>query len=269
MPILPSVHRALTDRLRRAGCVYAEEEARILLDRASDAGELELLVQRRVSGVPLEHVVGWAGFDGRRVLVAPSVFVPRRRTELLVDLACENLPPSAVVVDLCCGSGAIAAAIAARRPDAEIHATDIDADAVACARRNLSGPGCRVWQGDLLDGLPSDLLGRVSVVVANAPYVPTSGLGLMPGEARQYEKQLSLDGGPDGLDPHRRIIGDLRRWLTPRGTFIVEVSQRQTGALQSLLRLHGFRAHVAEDEHRDATALVSNPRRADDGGDRQ
>lgn len=252
----------MTDRLRRAGCVYADEEARILLDRASDPGELELLLQRRVAGVPLEHVVGWAGFDRGRVLVAPSVFVPRRRTELLVDLACEHLPTSAVAVDLCCGSGAIAAAIAARRPDAEIHATDLDPDAVACARRNLSGPGCHVWQGDLFDGLPSSLLGRVSVVVANAPYVPTNGLGLMPGEARRYEKPLSLDGGPDGLDPHRRIIGDLRRWLAPRGTFIVEVGRHQTAPLQGLLRRRGFRAHLAEDEHRDATALVAHPRRA-------
>src|SRR5690606_12153321 len=130
----------------------------------------------------LEHVLGWAELCGLRFAVAPGVFVPRRRTELLVRRAAALARPGAVVVDLCCGSGAVGAAVAAAvaaaaaRP-VELHAADIDPVAVRCARRNLAavpGPGgrcldCRgnVHQGDLDAALPAALAGRVDVLVAN------------------------------------------------------------------------------------------------------
>src|SRR5690606_11440977 len=104
--------RPLVARLRRAGCVFAEDEARLLREAASGA-ELEALVARRVAGAPLEVLLGWTDFAGLRVAIAPGVFVPRRRSELLARLAAEALPPGGVVVELCCGVGAIAAAVRA------------------------------------------------------------------------------------------------------------------------------------------------------------
>src|SRR6476661_11001286 len=112
-----SLEDAVVARLRAAGCVFAEDEARLLLAEArSDA--LDALVARRVAGEPLEHVLGWAEFCGLRIAVSPGVFVPRRRTEALVDLAVAVLVDveHPVVVDLCCGAGGIGVAIAAREP---------------------------------------------------------------------------------------------------------------------------------------------------------
>src|SRR5690242_795737 len=128
--------------------------------------------------MPLEHVLGWAEFAGLRVAVDPGVFVPRRRSELLVRTAADLLRPGAVVVDVCCGSGAIGAALLAAEPAIELHACDVDPVAVACARRNL--PAASVHAGDLLEALPRALRGRVDVIVANAPYVPTGQIASMP-----------------------------------------------------------------------------------------
>src|SRR4051794_17442032 len=142
------------------------------------------MLARRVAGVPLEYVVGWAEFRGLRIVVDEGVFVPRRRTELLVEQGAALAPPDAVVVDLCCGSGAVATALAVELPGAEVHAADVDPAAVRCARRNLEPRGGYVHEGDLAGPLPVDLRGRVDLLLANAPYVPTAEVPLMPPEAR-------------------------------------------------------------------------------------
>ncbi|MEB3960272.1 putative protein N(5)-glutamine methyltransferase, partial [Streptomyces kunmingensis] len=190
--------------LRRAGCVFAEDEAHILLSSARDTAELTAMVERRAAGLPLEHVVGWAEFCGRRVTVDPGVFVPRRRTEFLARQALALMPPDAVVVDLCCGSGAVAAVLADRRP-ALLHAADLDPAAVRCARRTLVPLGGAVHEGDLYEPLPAELAGRVDILVANGPYVPTGDVPLLPPEARDHERRMALDGGADGLDVLRRV----------------------------------------------------------------
>jgi len=159
----------LVAALRSAGCVFAEDEARILVAEATSPAELMAWTARRMAGEPLEQVVGWASFAGLRIAVDPGVFVPRRRSELLVAAA--GREPATVVVDLCCGTGALGAALSARWPEAEVHAADSDPVAVACARRNL--PPERVHEGDLYDALPGELRGRVDLLVVNAPYVPT------------------------------------------------------------------------------------------------
>ena len=198
-------------RLRAAGCVFAEDEARLLVSAARTPAELAAMVDRRVAGMPLEHVLGWAEFCGLRIAVEPGVFVPRRRTEFLVqqaehllrracDPADRGLDQPPIVVDLCCGSGAVGAALAAALGRVDVHAVDIDPVAVLCAGRNLAAAGGRVYQGDLYEPLPAALRGRVDVLVANAPYVPTEAIGLMPPEARLHEPQPALDGGADGLD---------------------------------------------------------------------
>ena len=188
-------------------------------------------MRRREAGEPLEVIVGWADFCGLRVAVDPGVFVPRQRTALLVELAAEGLPVDrpARVLDLCCGTGALGLALAARA-DVELFAADVDPVAVACARRNLAGVG-EVFAGDLYAALPAALRGRLDVVLANAPYVPTDGIALMPPEARLHEPRSALDGGDDGLAVHRRIVADAADWLAPGGRLLIEVAERQGGGV--------------------------------------
>lgn len=237
---------ALVAALRAAGCVYAEDEARLLRESAPDEGALALLLARRVAGEPLEQVVGFAEFCGLRVAVAPGVFVPRLRSTALVRVAAAHLRPGDVVLDLCCGTGAIAAALAAAVPGLEVHAADLDPAAVACARRNL--PPDRVHEGDLYDALPRDLRGRLAAVVANAPYVPTDAIATMPTEARDHEHRVALDGGPDGLDVQRGVIARAADWLAPTGRVHVETSPAQAPATAALMTAAGL---VAEITHRD------------------
>jgi release factor glutamine methyltransferase len=226
----------IAERLRAAGCVFAEDEA-VLLAEAAQAGngDINQLVARRVAGEPLEYILGWAEFCGLRIAVEPGVFVPRRRSRRLVKEALRAAPASgpAVVVDLCCGSGAIGAAIAARRPDLDVHVCDLDPAAVHCARRNL--PAERVYQGDLYDALPATLRGAVDLLVVNAPYVPTGEIGLMPREARDFEALLALDGGADGLDIQRRVAAGAPTWLRRGGALLLETSGRQAAGTQAAM----------------------------------
>ncbi len=237
--------------LRTAGCVFAEDEAALLL---AAPGYLPDLLARRIAGEPLEQVLGWAEFDGLRIGLAAGVFVPRRRSELLVRLAAGGLDPAAVVVDLCCGSGALAAALRQRVPGVELYACDIDPVAVQCARRNL--PDADVRHGDLWRALPVTLQGRVEVALANAPYVPTDGIALMPSEARDHEPRTALDGGSDGLDVHRRIAADAVSWLAPSGRLLIEVAPGQVRAGRAMLRAAGLTVRRHHDDDLDATVLV-------------
>src|SRR5439155_23291808 len=132
---------AVVTALRSAGCVFAEDEAELILSTARTPDEAAAMLDRRVAGLPLELVLGWAEFRGLRIAVEPGVFVPRRRTEFLVQRAVELAPPRPVVVDLCCGSGAIGAALAAVLDLAGLHAADVDPAAVGCARRNIGAHG--------------------------------------------------------------------------------------------------------------------------------
>ncbi|GAA4706482.1 putative protein N(5)-glutamine methyltransferase [Pseudonocardia yuanmonensis] len=247
---------ALVGALRAAGCVFAEEEAEVLAASAGSAEELEAMLARRVAGVPLEHVVGWAEFRGLRIAVEDGVFVPRRRTELLVAQGVALAPPGAVVVDLCCGSGAVATALAVELPGAEVHAADVDPAAVRCARRNLEPRGGHVHEGDLDAALPADLRGRVDLLVANAPYVPTAEVRFMPPEARDHEPLVALDGGADGLDLHRRIAALAPRWLRPGAHLLIETSRRQAPGTAAAMVVHGMGTALTHSTELDATVVV-------------
>jgi release factor glutamine methyltransferase len=239
--------------LRNAGCVFAEDEARLLTAAATGPRELADLVARRVAGTPLEQLLGWAEFAGLRIRVEPGVFVPRRRTELLVDQAAAVRPRT--VVELCCGSGAVAAALTARLGDVDVYAVDIDPAAVRCARRNL--PGAHVYEGDLDAPLPGALAGRVDVLVANAPYVPTAEIAFLPPEARDHEPRAALDGGGDGLDIARRVMAAAPRWLAPAGLVLVETSVRQAPALAAAAVGAGLSPRVVTDENTAGTAVIA------------
>jgi release factor glutamine methyltransferase len=244
-------------RLRAAGCVFAEDEARLLLETAASPEHLDELVALRAAGLPLEHVVGWAEFFGVRVVVDPGVFVPRRRSEVLARLAVELCRPGAVVVDMCCGSGALGVALASRVPGLELYAADVDPVAVRCARRNVEPLGGRVLEGDLCAALPDSLRGRIDVLVANAPYVPTAEIEFLPAEAREHEHRVALDGGVDGLDLHRRLAVEAPTWLAPGGHLLIETSERQAPIAQDALAACGLLVRVRTDDDAGATVLVA------------
>jgi release factor glutamine methyltransferase len=257
--------------LRSAGCVFAEEEAVLLIRHAAHGAGLAQCVQQRASGIPLEYILGWAEFAGAQIAIRPGVFVPRRRTELLVRLACGLIPagPGApgdeggvpsrdVVVDLCCGSGAVGAALLGRFPRIELHATDIDPRAAACARQNLEPVGGFVHEGDLFDALPLRLRGRVRVLVVNAPYVPTDAIRTMPPEARIHEPRISLDGGADGLDIHRRIAAGAQPWLSPAAHVLIETSVQQAAGTAGLLAAAGLNVHTVHADDLDGTVVVGS-----------
>ncbi|MGH3308067.1 MAG: putative protein N(5)-glutamine methyltransferase [Nocardioides sp.] len=260
--------------MRAAGSVFAEDEAALLVSSAHGPEALASMVARRVAGEPVEAIVGWASFCGLRIVVAPGVFVPRRRTELLVAEALRivrhekhrNPRPCgaprdglSVVVELCCGSAAVGAAIldGAGTPVGalEVHVADVDPRATACARQNIGRRG-RVHTGDLCDALPADLRGRVDVLVANAPYVPTAEIAMMPPEARDHEPRVALDGGTDGLDVQRLIIDRAFEWLAPGGHLLVETSRRQAAGTVAACAEAGLVTRVVTDDDLDATAVV-------------
>lgn len=244
--------------LREAGCVFAEDEARALVSAASTSEALAAMVDRRAAGVPLEHVLGWAEFCGLRIGVERGVFVPRRRTEFLVREAAALSRTGAVVVDLCCGSGAVGAALASAVDGVELHAVDIDVAAVRCARRNVAGARGVVYEGDLVEPLPANLRGRVDVIVANAPYVPTRSIELLPAEARLHEPRGALDGGVDGTDVQLRVIAVAPEWLAPGGHVLIEASERQAPALREAAISAGLVARVTSSADLDATVVIGS-----------
>lgn len=258
MKTSPSVEAVIIGQLRAAGCVFAEDEAALLITEAAGRAELDQMVALRISGLPLEHLVGWVQFCGLRIVVEPGVFVPRQRTEFLVRRAVASvreLGRRPLVVDLCCGCGALGAAFAHLRP-AQLYAADIEPAAVRSARVNLEPIGGQVFSGDLFDPLPSRLRGRVDVLMVNAPYVPTDTIHLMPPEARLHEPRISLDGGSDGLDVHRRVLAEAATWLAPGGHLLIETSQAQAAEAASLMMRAGLRAEVAESEEFYATVVI-------------
>nr|WP_083450714.1 putative protein N(5)-glutamine methyltransferase [Peribacillus butanolivorans] len=246
----------IVSRLRAAGCVFAEDEARLLVSAERTPADLAAMVDSRAAGLPLEHVIGWAEFCGLRIALDPGVFVPRQRTKFLVRQAADIARPGAIVVDLCCGSGAVGAALAAALERIELYATDIDPAAVRCARRNVTVAGGYVYEGDLYEPLPSTLRGRVDVLVANAPYVPTEVIRLLPPEARIHEARVALDGGADGLDVQRRVANAASLWLAPGGHLLVESSERQAPKTVEIFTRNGLVPKVARFDELDATVVI-------------
>ncbi|RPI25572.1 MAG: putative protein N(5)-glutamine methyltransferase [Actinobacteria bacterium] len=265
---LSALRSGIVARLRAAGCVYAEDEARVLLSAAGTPAELAVMVERRVAGLPLEHIVGWAEFCGLRIAVDPGVFVPRSRTEFLVEQAVALARGASghavggpdgrpiVVVDLCCGSGAVGAALVDALDRVELHAVDIDPVAVRCARSNLASTGSRVYEGDLYDPLPDRLRGGVDVIVANAPYVPTTAIDLLPREARLHEPLLALDGGEDGLDTVRRVAAAAPLWLAAGGRLLVETSEDQAPEAAEIFARSRLVPQTAYSDELGATVVI-------------
>ena len=243
-------------RLRGAGCVFAEDEAAILWETTTDPVRLDELVALRCNGVPLEHVVGWTRFAGLRLAVHPGVFVPRVRSEALVREAVAVTPPGATVVDLCCGCGALGAAIATAVPGIVLWSSDIDPAAVRNAVENLAPFTAVVRMGDLDEAVPEAVRGAVDVIVANVPYVPSGRVEYLPAEAREHEQRVALDGGDDGLAVLRRLAPRVAPWLRPGGWFFTECALDQAVTAAAVLRQAGLEPLVHNDDEFEVSVVA-------------
>lgn len=248
-----TIPAGLVERLRAAGCVFAEDEAALLVADASSTDELEEFVSRRVDGEPLEYILGWAEFAGRRFRIVPGAFVPRHRTEFLVALAVALTREDSTVLDLCCGTGALGATLVTAVPTAQLWSSDIDARA---ARLNLDPS--RVFEGDLFDPLPAVLRGRVDVLLCNTPYVPSAQVELLPREARLFENRATLDGGADGLDLQRRVASEALQWLAPGGHLLFEVAEDQAEPSVAILEASGLTARIDYDDETETTVVTGH-----------
>lgn len=264
--------QAAEARLRAAGVASPEHDASALLAHVlgRSRGELVLvdevapeaaeafarLVERRAGREPLQHLTGVAWFRHVELFVGPGVFVPRPETELLAGWAVEQLTGagSAVVVDLCTGSGAIAKALADEVPDAEVHAVELDEAAYAWAERNLAGTGVDLRLGDLATAF-DDILGRVDVVVSNPPYVPLEAWESVAREAREHDPHLALFSGDDGLDAIRALEERGAALLVDGGVIGVEHADVQGESAPAV-----FAATGRWEEVRDHRDLAGRPR---------
>jgi len=222
--------------LARAGCVAADEEAAELLVAAGgERSRLISLVHRRLRGEPLAWVTGQAAFGELVVIVEPGTYVPRWQSLELAARAAAHLPDGGRAIDVCTGSGVIAAALRLRRRSARVVGTDIDPGAVSCARAN----GVEARRGDLFDPVPSEFEGRTDVVVGVVPYVPTSALQYLPHDAR-YEVASHYHGGLDGADVLRRVVAGAPRFLRPGGALLLELGGEQADLVGSQMGDFGY-----------------------------
>lgn len=202
-------------------------------------------VERRAAREPLEYITGVARFRSLELAVGPGVFVPRRESEVAVQLAVEELRRSIsaapVAVDLGTGSGAIALALATEVPTAVVYGVEVAPAALVWTERNfraLALPNARSVHADLFDALP-ELDALVDVVVANPPYIPAGAVPRDP-EVRLYSPEVALFGGSDGLDLVRGVSHTARRLLRPGGLLVVEHGELQADGMADLLRSDGW-----------------------------
>ena len=249
-----SEERAWVERaLAEGGCVAAGAEADALFRaRSEGVGPIEELVARRLRGEPLPWITGYVWFCGVRIRIDPGVFVPRPHTQELARRAVSLLPPDGIAVDLCTGSGAVAAVLGSARPRATVVATDIDPVAAACARRN----GVHVVIGNLDERLSPWVRGRVDVMTAVVPYVPTEELHLLPRDVIANEPRRALDGGPGGSTVLVRAADAAARLLRPGGSVLLELGGDQADELTSTLAQAEFsRIRVHRDDDGEDRAI--------------
>lgn len=224
----------VSQRLARAGCVAAEEEAEELVAAATGEETLEAWIRRRERGEPLAWITGTVTFCGHNLHIESGVYVPRHQSEELARRAALLLREAkGRAADLCTGCGAVALHLAAEVPSATVVGVDLDSVAVANARRN----GVNAIQGDLGQSLRGE---SFDVVTAVAPYVPAAEIRFLPADVQRYEPRLALDGGSDGLDTLRRIVDCAARLLRPAGWLLAEAGGGQDRALRPHLSRAGF-----------------------------
>lgn len=249
-----------TDAELLAAHVAGVDRGRLGLIPLVDADVIEryrTLVAQRAQRIPLQHITGVAAMGEIDIAVGPGVFVPRPETELMLAWAIAVLeatptrPP--VVLDLCTGSGALALAIAHARPDAVVHAVELEPKALAWARRNADTRAVAgdtpivLHHGDVTDRtLLTDLEGGVDLIVANPPYIP-EGAELDP-EVAEHDPATALFGGPDGLSVITPMVSNIARWLRIGGAVAIEHDDSNGAQVAAMLRERRVFGEVAEHD---------------------
>ncbi|MEN6371550.1 MAG: peptide chain release factor N(5)-glutamine methyltransferase [Armatimonadota bacterium] len=201
---------------------------------------------RRAKREPLAYITGKKEFWALSFDVTSAVLVPRPETETLVETALSTLREreNPLIADIGVGSGIIAVSLAVELPDAVVYATEISSGAVEIARRNALKHQVEVrvdiLEGDLLDPLPEKVKGKLDAVVSNPPYIPSEEIDHLQPEITGYEPRGALDGGPDGMDYHRRILESSREWLKPGGWVHMEIGKGQGEAVSAYARELGY-----------------------------
>jgi len=286
MSTLVSTWGAVRDRLRAAGVESPVLDARLLLEAGAgivrmdiftdphrqlsdeQLAAIEKLVARREAREPVNYIIGRKPFWNVELTVTPAVLTPRPETEILVELALENLPfaESARVLDLGVGSGAILCAVLGGRPLAHGVGVDASAEALAVAQQNVDAlglaPRVELVHGDW-SAAPA---GRYDLIVSNPPYIRTGTIGLLAPEVARYEPRLALDGGPDGLDAYRAILPLLSDLLTDEGVFALEIGDGQAEAVWALSDQAGLAPTDVRTDLQGHARVVWGRRRKVPGG---
>ncbi|MBI3001848.1 MAG: peptide chain release factor N(5)-glutamine methyltransferase [Deltaproteobacteria bacterium] len=214
------------------------------------------LLRRRAQREPISYITGHREFWSLDFDVTPQVLVPRPETELLVEVTLGILAKKgspARILEIGTGSGAISVSLATERTDAEIWATDLSGSALEVARinarRHKVEKQIHFLQGDLFAPLGKRGFGFFGLVVSNPPYVPSAEIERLAREIHHWEPRLALDGGADGLDCYRRILGEAHRYLTEPGFLVLEIGAESGAQVSPLVEATGrFRAPAI---HRD------------------
>ena len=239
--------------LREGGVENAMNEARFLLEDALGMDNVQLVTsyrnyacetcvetafdwaKRRAAGEPLQYILGHTDFMGLDVKVAPGALIPRPETEGLCELLAEEAKARtaeaggtvwpARILDLCTGSGCIAAWAAHAFPEADVTAADLSEDALAIAAQNCPSR-VTLLQGDLFGAL-RDSRDGFDVILSNPPYIPSATVDALEREVKDFEPRLALDGGPAGMDLVSRIIREAPDHLAPGGLLLMEIDDTQ------------------------------------------
>ena len=274
VPTAAELIAALAARFERAGIATPRTDARWLMRHALGwsavdlvlSGDLVLsdeqvravqrLADRRAAREPLQLVLGETQFRGHALAMRRGVFIPRPETELLVDLALGALPSGGIVVEPCTGSGAVACAIAAERPDARVFSTDIDAAATELAAGNAARLGVHVdvRRGWLLDPVPDELHGQVDVLVANPPYLAEGDVRALEPEVADWDPPAALVAGPTGHEASDLLWAAAGEWLRPGGWIGLELDEQR---VEDAARRAAAAGLAAVTTHRD---LADRPR---------
>lgn len=205
------------------------------------------LVARRGKREPLQHILGSQEFDGLTFDVSPAVLIPRHDTETLLEQVLQHAPSSRTILDIGTGSGCIAIALAKRLPEATITAVDLSPDALVVAQRNAEqhSVAIELLQGSFFEPVAGR---RFELIVSNPPYITTADLATLQPEVRDFEPNLALHGGADGLDAYRAIIAQAADHLQPGGWLWFEVGAGQATDVAALLAQAGFNGIITASD---------------------
>ncbi len=221
--------------------LYASSHMGVAMPRVK---QYQALLERRGKGEPIAYLLESKEFMGLKFFVSPAVLIPRPETESLVEIALDFVQkepnPPGCLVDVGTGSGAIAITLACSWPQAQVYGLDISSKALAVARKNaaIHGvlPQVSLLPSDLLAALPLEIQGKVDVIIANLPYIPSPEIAGLMADVKNYEPLLALDGGKDGLALYRQLVPQAWRYLRPGGLLLMEIASGQAQTLAQLMK---------------------------------